>query len=180
MILKYLLGASLICLPVVFMPAYGGPIRHHNASGATDVTVWTAAGPCQGLFDSSSMPGCPGASARPGALFALVTDGSTQGGFGAHSARLFTANDTGGIFGSNIFSGWGYNGSQGDDPGSGDSYFLNHDPFLGLGQPEDQGESAPEPSSVLLMGLGLAVVAWFGRSLARRSEARRVTAGTGN
>ena len=180
MILKYLLGASLICLPVVFMPAYGGPIRHHNASGATDVTVWNAAGPCQGLFDSSGVPGCPGASARPGALFAQATDGSTQGGPGASGPRLFTANDTGGIFGSNIFSGWGYNGSQGDDPGSGDSYFLNHDPTLGLGQPEEQVESAPEPSSVVLMGIGLAVVAWLGRKLARPPEARRIAAGPGN
>jgi len=188
--LKRLLVVGLTGWPLILSFALAGPIRQDQAPDSTGLTGGTAAGPCQSLFDSSSVPGCPGAGAGQGSqsasLDALSVDGSSLDGpspdsSGGNGARLLFRADDGGIFGSTIFPGWGYNGSTNPDPGSGGSYLTpSGGPPPGLGQPPDSGdpapdgeESMPEPSALWLTASGLIAAGLFRRKLARGAAARR-------
>ncbi|MGD0581298.1 MAG: PEP-CTERM sorting domain-containing protein [Bryobacteraceae bacterium] len=166
MFLKRLLAATLIGVPMLFAPAFGGSIHPNNDPGSSGLTGWNIPGPCQTVLDNGGVPACSG----------VGQTSSFAGGSPANSARLFFPADAGGLFGSTTFPGWGYNGSQGDDPGSSGtdgSYFLPSGGSLDLGQPEDPAESAPEPSTLWLLGAGLAGAGLFGRKLALKPAASR-------
>ncbi len=167
--LNCLLAACLFGLPALLAPAFAGPIEPEKTLASTGLADWITSGPCQSLFDSGSVPGCPGA--RGGAIgpLTLLGDGSSNHDSGE---RLLFPADDGGLFGSSIFSGWGYNGSQNPDPGPGNNYFLPPDPPSNLGGPPDATGSAPEPSALWLVGMGLIAAGLWGRKLARQPAAK--------
>lgn len=176
-LLDRLLAAGLIGLPLLLTPAFAGPIQRDRAFGSVGLTGgligWTADGPCQSLFDTSSVPGCPGAGAGQAGALASLPEGASANESAGNRARLFFPADDGGLFGSTIFSGWGYNGSQNPDPGPGNNYFLPSGTPPGMGDPPDPADSAPEPSALWLVATGLIAAGVFRRKLARGPASSR-------
>ena len=157
----WLAGVLLLATPV-----FAGTILPDDGSGSSGLTAWNVPGPCQTVNDTSGVPACSGVGQTP----------SFMGGLSDNGVDQFVAGDSGGLFSSTIFPGWGFTDPQNQDPpppGTGGNYFLPPGAPLDLGQPEDAAESVPEPATLWLMAAGLLAAGLLGRNLARRPVASR-------